>query len=415
MFSLAIIMIRSSYSMFGTLLCSFSLLSCILLLGCQPPNEQSQSALDTPQKEQITASKDNSKSQVVISGQTITMSPSDILNIKSSRYQPSLGLQGKIEPIKQARFIAAKPVRVRQVLVKEGQWVEKGEALMILQREIKSATPSTFIETDNVSKGATLATTSSDMDVATQTAPAIDKQKALSRANDQASTTNSDDKRSSNASEASRSLSSLITVRASFSGRVLKLPVIDEQHLQAGSLLLTLGDDTDLQFVASLPKQAEPQLSIGQSVNFAVKDSQKKYTGQVSRLIDAKSSNKLLVYVHVLGNDVSDEQGLEANMIATGRVDYGQIEVGTIVPKRAIHGADLSALQVPPYQPLTPLAATVWIIKQDRRLTRQPVEVIKYDPVTGQYLIAGVNNDSLICLANLPDESAGKKVVVSSF
>ena len=96
-----------------------------------------------------------------------------------------------------------------------------------------------------------------------------------------------------------------------------------------------------------------------------------------------------------------------------GRVNYGQIEVGTIVPERAIHDVDLSELQKQPYQPLSPLKANVWIIKQDQRLTRQPVEVIEYNPSTGQYLIAGISNDSLICLADLPIESAGKKVVIS--
>lgn len=100
-------------------------------------------------------------------------------------------------------------------------------------------------------------------------------------------------------------------------------------------------------------------------------------------------------------------------MIATGRVNYGQIAVGTIVPELAIHDADLSALKRPPYQPITPLTANVWIVKQDQRLTRQPVEIIEYNPDTEQYLIAGVNNDSLICLADLPVESAGKKVVIS--
>ena len=86
--------------------------------------------------------------------------------------------------------------------------------------------------------------------------------------------------------------------------------------------------------------------------------------------------------------------------------------MGTIVPAHGIHDVDLTALQKPPYKPLSPLTANVWTIKQDQRLTRQSVEVIEYDPSTKQYLIAGISNDSLICLADLPLESAGKKVVI---
>ena len=59
------------------------------------------------------------------------------------------------------------------------------------------------------------------------------------------------------------------------------------------------------------------------------------------------------------------------------------------------------------------MTANVWIIGQDQRLTRQPIEVVEYDPTTQQYLIAGVSNDSLICLADLPVDSKGKKVIVS--
>jgi hypothetical protein len=104
---------------------------------------------------------------------------------------------------------------------------------------------------------------------------------------------------------------------------------------------------------------------------------------------------------------------LLADMKVTGRVNYGQIDVGTIVPKRALHDVDLTELQKPPYKPLRPLTANVWVIGQDQRLKRRAIEVVEYNPTTNQYLIAGISNDSLICLADLPIDSEGKKVIVS--
>ena len=121
---------------------------------------------------------------------------------------------------------------------------------------------------------------------------------------------------------------------------------------------------------------------------------------------------KLLVYVNVIDNEASRDK-LLPDMKVTGRVNYGQIDVGTIVPKRALHDVDLTELQTSPYKPLSPLTANVWIIGQDQRLTRQPIEVVEYDPITKQYLIAGISNDSLICLADLPADAKGKKVNVS--
>ena len=184
------------------------------------------------------------------------------------------------------------------------------------------------------------------------------------------------------------------------------------QKIEAQTVLLKLSDETELHFISTLPIEAESQISVGQTVNFTAEDRVDKFTGQVSKVQAVKQPIQLLVYVNVINNEVSRNQ-LAPDMQVTGRVDYGQIEVGTIVPKIALHNVDLTQIQVPPYKPLRSLTANIWIIGQDQRLTRQPIEVIEYDPLTKQYLIAGISSDSLICLANLPIESKGKKVVVS--
>src|SRR5699024_6885263 len=206
------------------------------------------------------------------------------------------------------------------------------------------------------------------------------------------------------ASKHTETANNLITVRASFAGHIEKLYVKSGQQVAPRQPLLKLSDGTELHFSASLPIEAKSQISVGQTVNFTAEGLIDKFTGQVSKLTVTELPKQLLVYVNVVDNEVSRNQ-IRPDMQVTGRVDYGQIEVGPIVPKRALHK--------PPYKPLRPLHANVWIIKQDQRLTRQPVEVIEYDPLTKQYLIAGITNDSLICLANLPVESEGKKAVVS--
>lgn len=176
--------------------------------------------------------------------------------------------------------------------------------------------------------------------------------------------------------------------------------------------LLQLNDETQLHFVATLPIQAAPQLSIGQTVNFTTDDKSDNFTGQVSKLTETSRPKTLLVHVDVINNKASRAK-LIPDMKVAGRVNYGQIDVGTIVPKRALHDVDLTELQTAPYKPLTPLTANVWIIGQDQRLLRRAIEVIEYNPTTKQYLIAGISNDSLICLADLPVDSKGKRVIVS--
>src|SRR5690606_36868192 len=71
---------------------------------------------------------------LVITEDSVTMAPDHILSIKPSRYQPSIGLQGTLEPVKQIKLMTAHPVTVEEVLVTEGQLVEKDMPLLIVRR-----------------------------------------------------------------------------------------------------------------------------------------------------------------------------------------------------------------------------------------------------------------------------------------
>ena len=377
----------------------------LLLAGCQP---------SPPTDEPVTAENSETvETPIIIDDDSVTMTPDHILSIKPSRYQPSMGLQGVIEPIKKAQFIAANALTVQQVLVEEGQWVEKGTPLLIVQSQgtaskpLESAATSAAADaefatlnepTKNNSTENTAQKTPQENDASVESnQPSVDKSAVIIN---------------NNASTNAKQPYQLTTVRASFSGRVENLYAKAGEEIAVRQLLLRLSDETELHFIATVPIQAEPQLSVGQTVNFSAKGMSDKFTGQVSKLTATVQPKQLLVHVNVVNNEISREK-LQPNMQVTGRVNYGQIDVGTIVPERALHDVDLTELQRPPYKPLRPLSANVWIIKQDQRLTRQPVEVVEYDPSTKQYLIAGISNDSLICLADLTIESKGKKVVVS--
>ena len=346
---------------------SVYILSALFLIACQP----------TSPTEALTSENNEAVDMPLISADSVTITPDHILSIKPTRYQPSLGLQGRIEPIKQINLMAAQPLTVEQVLVSDNQWVKKGTPLLTVRRQeiLNKVIGFDDTETNIEAELNTTASNSKDRTTAKQS-------------------------------------SDLITLRARFSGRVENLSVQSGQKIEAQTVLLKLSDETELHFISTLPLEAESQISVGQTVNFTAEDRVDKFTGQVSKVQAVKQPMQLLVYVNVINNEVSRNQ-LAPDMQVTGRVDYGQIEVGTIVPKIALHNVDLTQIQVPPYKPLRSLTANIWIIGQDQRLTRQPIEVIEYDPLTKQYLIAGISSDSLICLANLPIESKGKKVVVS--
>lgn len=394
------------------------LFSVLFIAACQPSPVNESTVTDTEAE--------TADTPLIITSDSVTMTPEHILSIKPSRYQPSLGLQGNIEPIKQTTFVAVHPIRIEKTLVSEGQWVEKGTPLLVFRRTgtASKAEDLKKPEQGNSESGGTNQnnqedTQNSDANSA-QAAPDADIAVVRKTDSDKTLEANSAIDTDSNITNQNADINTAkqdaqynsITIHASFSGRVENLSADAGQQLAARASLLQISDETKLHFMATLPIQAKPQLSVGQTVNFTAEGISDKFTGQVSKLVSTSQPKELLVYVNVIDNEVSRDK-LLPNMKVTGRVNYGQIDVGTIVPKRALHDVDLTELQTPPYMPLQPLTANVWIIGQDQRLTRQPIEVVEYDPTTQQYLIAGVSNDSLICLADLPIDSKGKKVVVS--
>ena len=419
---------------------SVYLLSALLIIACQP---------SPPTSEPVTAENSETVNMpLLIRADSITMTPDHILSVKPTRYQPSLGLEGEIEPIKKVNLTAGQALIVEKVLVKKNQWVEKGAPLFIVRRQTSqiqqpadvavAATNSaetveinkksdikpeqsavnnqnsandTVINSGNQTKQAVKIDAEIDAESDAKMTAANSKKATTDNATSSGSSSNDELNNTQEAAPSEKSYN-LITVRASFSGRIEKLYIKNEQKIEARQPLLKLSDETELHFIATLPIDAESQISVGQTVNFTAEGLIDKFTGQVSKLTTTQQPKQLLVAVNVVDNKVSRNQ-IRPDMKVTGRVDYGQIQVGTTVPKRALHNVDLTVLHKPPYKPLRPLIANVWIIKQDQRLTRQPVEVIEYDPLTKQYLIAGITNDSFICLANLPVESEGKKAVVS--
>lgn len=198
---------------------------------------------------------------------------------------------------------------------------------------------------------------------------------------------------------------------APYTGQVMHsyLPYINKSTpLNQGQPLLTFSDTREFHFISILPEYTRSQISVGQVVNFSPQNTVMpiKMTGQIAK-IDPISNKSLAVTITVIEDDKSRPY-LKEGLWVQGKVDYGQIEVGTLVAKSAVMGADLSAFLQPHAHVAAPIKAYVWIINQDLTLTRQPIMVVRYDAQTQQYLVSGIPPEVLICLANLPKSAEGK-------
>lgn len=179
--------------------------------------------------------------------------------------------------------------------------------------------------------------------------------------------------------------------------------------------LFYLSDESKYQFVSRLPSYLKPHIQIGNSVELTIEGN--TFGGQVTNAtIDHTSFEYLDVQVQIPPKK-DNLQALRTGQLVKGVIEYGQIEVGALLPDYAIMGddlnpLDLSALYVPPHKPSAPITASAWVVKQNAHLQLAPIHVIEYQPTTRRFLVSGITDDSLIVLTTLPKNADGRQVVI---
>lgn len=183
----------------------------------------------------------------------------------------------------------------------------------------------------------------------------------------------------------------------------------DEVNTSAAlpSPIITVANTRVLQLIAQLPLETQSQLSVGKPVNFTVFDLHKEFTGQISHITPDANNHTLTVHAPLIAGE-NTASLLKPGMRASMSIEYGQIELGVRLPREAIHEANLQPLTKKNPRPTTPIHGYVWIVGQDQSLSYTPVQVVEYFADSDQFLVSGISNESLVCLADLPKDSDGK-------
>ncbi len=325
--------------------------------------------------------------KIIISDTRVTVEPTHIAHIKSERYQPSLSLYGKLKPSKKINVSTSQRIKFLQIKVQEGDKVKKGDVLFSALPAPKYQTP---INNDKIIIKAKISGTVRNL--------AFQNDKIFNNF----------------------------------------LPTFNEKNQP----ILTISDEENWQFISRLPLYTKQKLSIGQHVPFALVNDKKisdkkqpiktatnaenkpiKLTGQIGELEKIPNKKEINVSVHISPSETFKFK-FQEGMKVQGKVDFGQIEVGTLVAKTGVHpilthekygglATDLSVFTQPHSHVVAPVKAYVWIVNQDRTLHKQLVDVIRYHPQSEQYVVAGIPNEVLICLANLPDNVEGQLLHIS--
>lgn len=185
----------------------------------------------------------------------------------------------------------------------------------------------------------------------------------------------------------------------------------DSDQGNPSSPVITVTNSQKLQLIGKLPLSTQSQLSVGKPVYFTVHEIQKEFTGQISHVIPDPESDSLIVRAPLVAGENSKEL-LKPGMQASMSIEYGQIELGVRLPRSAIHEAKLDGLTKKRPRPNSPIKGYVWVVDQAQKLVYTPIEVVQYFADSDQFLVSGISNESLVCLADLPRNSDGKTLSV---
>lgn len=396
-----------------------SVTSLLALTACE---KATTTKTDTTKKNETTTTT-TEKTQTLAKDE-IQLLASDVLTTKTERYQPNTTVTGTLEVANQTKVQAVVNSQANQILVKVGDKVKKGQPLVTLNLE-DSKNKLAQAQSDVIAAQAQANVAQS---LASRNKVLLDKgfvaeieyERSLADAKAQ--------QQAVNAKQAQLNIVKKIygdmTITAPMSGVIASRSIEAGQAVSAGQTLMEIIDPSQLEFAANVPSEAQGQVAIGQSVPFTVNNNNTKFVGQVSRIapqVDA-STRQMLIYVKVNPSENTDQ--LRAGMFATGTIDYGQIQVGILVPSNAVmlddnaksdaksDGKATSAtINIKPTN-ANNQKGYVWLINQEQRFVRQPVEIIKRYDDTNQYLISGVNMGSLVVLVPLPADAVGKKAVM---
>ena len=329
------------------------------------------------------------------------------------RYQPSYNLEGALIPVNNVDVTTSYPVLSASIEVKQGDKVEQGQILAKIESEIsESKLPfisNKFLEVyvDGVQINGTKNAPSS-----TSNAPSKQEEKLVpvtlvlkspisgsitkvSMANetneDRSVKKDAEDSNGNNKNEEARKL--------------------DSEESNSSSPVITVANPQKLQLIGKLPLSTQSQLSVGKPVYFTVHELQKEFTGQISNISPDPKSDTLLVHAPLVAGENSKAL-LKPGMQASMSIEYGQIELGVRLPRSAIHEANVEELTKKRPRPNSPIKGYVWVVDQAQKLVYTPIEVVQYFADSDQFLVSGISNESIVCLADLPKDSDGKTLSV---
>ena len=389
----------------------------LLQSGCQKKTDT------TSNQETTHTNSPKVAASATVASDEIQLLSSDVITVKAEQFQPSVNVTGTLQPSEHTAVQSTVNAQVQQVLADVGKAVAKGEPLVRLditdsknqlaqaQADVAAAQAQLIVANKLAQRNKILL----DQGFVSQ----IEYERSMADAIAQRESINAKQAKLNSA----KKMYGDTTLYAPTTGIISSRSVNVGQVVAPNQPLMEIIDPNKLEFAANVPSEAQTALKIGQNVPFDIgniggdsgTDNQHqpfKFMGQISRIspqVDAVT-RQLTIYVTVKPSQ--NNRQLRAGMYATGQLDYGQAQVGVLVPMSAVI-LDMPASPATAAKTPAPSAlptATVLLIDEQQLIQKQAVQIIKRYDNTSQYLLAGIKEGTTVITAHLNNQDVGKKV-----
>lgn len=380
----------------------------VTMNGCQKQQAaDSKSPLSAQNSQTRTAS-----ATTQIANNEIQLLAADVITAKSDKFEPSVTVTGTLQPSDHTVVQSTVNAQVQQVLADVGKRVAQGQPLVRLdmsdsknqlaqaQADVAAAQAQAIVANKLADRNKILLEQGfvSQLEYERSVADAIAQRESIKAKQAQLNS--------------AKKLFGDTTIYAPTSGIVSTRNVNVGQVVTPNQALMEIIDPNKLEFAANVPSEAQAQLQIGQNVPFTIANQPQQFVGQISRIspqVDA-ATRQLTIYIAVKPSQ--HNSGLRPGMYTTGKLNYGQAQVGVLVPMSAVVLDSVNLDK--PKNANTPALDTgrILVVGNDNLIVKQPITVLKRHEDTSQYLISGIAPNTTVIVANLNANDIGKKVVL---
>lgn len=388
--------------------------------GCQKQQAGESKGSFTTQKNPTTTASATTQ----IANNEIQLLAADVITAKADKFEPSVTVTGTLQPSDHTVIQSTVNAQVQQVLADVGKTVAQGQPLVKLditdsknqlaqaQADVAAAQAQAIVANKLAERNKILLNQGfvSQIEYERSMADAIAQRESIKAKQAQLNS--------------AKKMFGDTTIYAPTTGIVSSRSVNVGQVVTPNQALMEIIDPSKLEFAANVPSEAQTQLQIGQAVPFTIGNQTRQFIGQISRIspqVDA-ATRQLTIYIAVKPSQ--HNSGLRPGMYATGKLNYGQTQVGVLVPMSAVvldsTNPAANKNTVKNSKPATldtdtnaaPVTGTLLAVSKDNIIVKQPITVLKRHDDTSQYLIAGIAPNTTVIVANLNANDVGKKVVL---